>query len=153
MRRFLVILTLLVVSACKTGGPADLALPPTKVEPLPPPLEEVQAKTLPEGPSTKQGLIKGTIAPWDGVMLSPRLAGEYVLVKAERDKLRPLLALERQVNADRFQLCNQTLTDVSKKAERSWWEENKGLLGFFTGFVVAGAAAIGLAFGLNQASK
>lgn len=142
-----VLILVLFVSSCGIPTPKPV-LAPYQAQPLARPIEE--REPLPRGEEQAAGLLVGEKAPFDGVVLSERLAAKFRLIKAERDTLRELLAIERQAAQRRHELVNQALTDMHQRAQRSWLERHAGSLGIYSGFVLGAATCILITYGLRQ---
>jgi len=123
-------------------------LSPYKIVPLEKSIEE--RETLPKGEEQAAGMLTADKAPFDGVLLTERLATKYKLIKSERDKLRELLAIERQAAQQRHDLYNQALTDLHKQAQRSWLERHSGALGMYGGFILGAATCVLITYGVSD---
>lgn len=119
----------------------------------PPKMEQVIEirEPLPEGAEKAVALLKDEICPWDGVLLTERLATKYRLIRAERDKLRTVLEIERDAFSQKHKLMTQAVTDMYERAKESenWWVRNKGILGAVGGFIVAAGTYILLTFAVT----
>lgn len=144
--RVLIVLLFLGVG-CGTTTP-KLVLAPYQAQPVARPIEE--REPLPKGDELATGVLAGEKVPFDGVMLSERLAAKLRLIKAERDTLREWLAIERQAAQRRHELVNQALTDMHQRAQRSWLERHAGTLGVYSGFVLGAATCILITYGLKE---
>lgn len=123
-------------------------LSPYHLVPVEKPIEE--RETLPKGEEQAAGMLTADKAPFDGVLLTERLATKYKLIKSERDKLRELLAIERQAAQQRHDLYNQALTDLHKQAQRSWLERHAGALGMYGGFFLGAATCVLITYSVSE---
>lgn len=148
MLRFL--LVLLVCAACQTTTNKDFVFPATKIEQLKPPLED---RTPLNGPERAVGVTKGTPAPFDGILLSERLMTKYKLIQKDRDTCRTERQIEQDLHVGRFKQCNDVATRAVKAASLSWWQQNKGWVGYLGGYISATVTSLVAVVLASQAKK
>jgi hypothetical protein len=148
-----ILVTFFLLSSCATTQ-VKQTFPTYIPDPLPEKIESRKDTVLPNKTGSPIALEKCTKCevPFTGILLDSYLLSKYKLISTERDTLRVQIQAERQARAEVQQYYNLALQDALEKAKKSWFEDNKGLLGIVTGVVVTSALAIGLSFGLN-ASK
>lgn len=152
--------TALLLSAClltascqATTQQSGLKLPTYKPSPLKPPVEERKDTKLPPKTAAPKAVSKDQAAPFSGILIDGHLAAKYKLQKAERDTLRRIIAIDRAAFSQAHKLQEQAFNELAKRAERSWWERNKGVLGFWGGVVVGmGLAILSVYAGTRAAS-
>lgn len=148
----LLILTIGCGSAApiRFGGVKD---PAFKVEekPLPPRPDE---KPIPPENDWAQPLAKDAPAPKGGVLMSADKAIRAAKYKARYNELRTLYELDKHVwrnvsiiNDEQFAQANRVIKDLSP----SWWDDNKGTVGFVTGTVIGITMTIFVVYGVDQA--
>jgi len=145
----------LLTASCRatTQQSAQIKLPTYKPAPLKPPVEERKDTTLPAKTGAPKALAKDQAAPFNGILIDGHLAAKYKLQKAERDTLRRIIAIDRAAFSQAHKLQEQAFNDLVKKAQRSWWDRNKGVLGFWGGVVVGmGLAILSVYAGTRAAS-
>jgi hypothetical protein len=130
-------------------------LPTYKVEDLPPPVESRPTTALPPKTDAPQAVQQGQSVPFTGVLIDNHLAAKYKLIQAERDRWRATIVAERKARAEVQNYYNKTLAKslAELDKQRSWFERNKGLIGFVVGTLFASAMAIGLAFAINEVGR
>jgi len=105
-------------------------------------------------PGTSQVIKKDAPAPHKGILLDEDKATYYVAIKAERDRRLKELEAARKKAAIQQIIADSTISHLSAKAlaRGTWWEQNKGLVGFGIGVVVGMAIVTGLVYGLTKGS-
>jgi len=135
---------------CQTATQQDARVfPKTTFVPIEKPLEQ---RTTLTGTEQSAGLKQGAPAPFDGILLSERLAIKYKLIQQERDRLRVQLQIERDLHIGRFEQCNKVATTAIRATTPNWWQQYKGWVGFLGGYVASTAtviAAMLLVIGVN----
>jgi len=103
-------------------------------------------------PGSSQVVKKDAPAPYKGILIDEDKAAYYVAIKAERDRRREELEAARKKAAIQQIIADSTIEHLSAKAlaRGTWWEQNKGLVGFGIGIVVGMAIVTGLVYGLTR---
>jgi hypothetical protein len=72
-------------------------------------------------------------------------------IKAERDRRRKELEIERKKALIQKRIYESTIDHLKGKLDQrsSWWEQNKGLLGFAIGTTVGMAIVVGIVYALT----
>lgn len=155
--------------------PETIKLPSYTPAPLKPPIEEREGVKLPPkaGPPTpllqcsppackQDAATKKWICDaeptctvkFSGILIDGYLAAKYKLQATERDTLRSIIATDRQAFAASHKVIETGFNDLAKKAERSWWELNKGTFGFWGGMAIGmGFAILAVWAGTKAASE
>jgi len=103
-------------------------------------------------PGKSQVIKKEVPAPHKGILIDGDKAAYYVAVKAERDRRRKELEAARKNAAIKQVIYESTIEHLKAKAlaRGTWWEQNKGLVGFGIGVTVGMAIIVGLVYGLTR---
>ena len=103
-------------------------------------------------PGKSQVIKKDTPAPENGILIDQDKAAYYVAVKAERDRRLKELEAARKNAAIKQVIYESTIEHLKAKAlaQSTWWEQNKGLVGFGIGVTVGMAIIVGLVYGLTR---
>lgn len=129
-------------------------LPSYQPDPLPAPIEEREKSALPPPSGNKPvALAKDGTAPFAGILMDPYLAAKYKLIKAGRDRLRSTITTDRKAFSKSHAVTNQAFQEMAERAKRSWWENNKGTIGFWGGMIVGMGLAILAVFGVDKAQS
>lgn len=100
----------------------------------------------------KDGNVKTIITKTGAFVIDRDRASYYAQLKARRDRLRADLetSLKKQY-VDR-RILESTVENVTAraKAEATWWERNKGLVGLATGTVLGMGIVVGLVYALTR---
>jgi len=142
-------------TACKT-----ISIPPVKT------YEQAKAEVEKRGPlvtkpieqredykpGKSQVVQKDAPAPYKGIIIDETKATYYVAVKAERDRRLKELEAARKNAAIKEVIYESTISHLKAKAlsQGTWWEQNKGLVGFGLGVTIGMAIVIGLVYGLTR---
>ncbi len=134
---------------------AGIKDPSFKVEDrkLPPRPDE---KPIPAGKDWVVPLAKDKLAPKDGVLISAEKAVRAAKYKERYNEIRSLYDLDRHVwrstrviqEAQRKQ-ANQVIKDLTP----SWWQRNKGVLGWTSGTVIGAAMTILVVYGVDKVQE
>jgi len=168
-------LSILLAGCASSQKATTIKLPTYQPAPLKPPIEErpevkLPAKTGAPTPLLQCGPPKcrrdDTTKKWvcdaqptcsvkfSGILIDGHLAARYKLQAAERDKLRAIIATDRQAYSASHKVVESAFNDLAKQAERSWWERNKGTFGFWGGMVIGmGFAILAVWAGTKAASE
>jgi hypothetical protein len=119
---------------------------PSRVGPLQP---------CPQRQTLRKQYSKGSPYRLPVFLIDNHLAAKYKLIQAERDRWRATIVAERKARAEVQNYYNKTLAKslAELDKQRSWFERNKGLIGFVVGTLFASAMAIGLAFAINEVGR
>jgi hypothetical protein len=103
---------------------------------------------------TSSVIKKDVVAPHSGILIDGDKAAYYVAVKAERDRRRKELEAARKNLEIQRIIHKSTLEHVEakQKAHNTWWERNKGLMGFAIGTTVGMAIVVGVMYALTKGS-
>jgi len=103
-------------------------------------------------PGKSQVVKKDDPAPYKGIVIDGDKAAYYIAVKAERDRRRKELEAARKKAAIQEVIRESTIDHLKAKAlaRGTWWEQNKGLVGFGLGVTVGMAIVVGLVYGLTR---
>jgi len=103
-------------------------------------------------PGKSQVITKDTPAPENGILINKDKAAYYIAVKSERDRRRKELEAARKNAAIKQIIYESTIEHLKAKAlaQSTWWEQNKGLVGFGIGVTVGMAIIVGLVYGLTK---
>jgi hypothetical protein len=150
----------MIAAGCASTKSAKIALPTYKPSALKPPIEDrtklppkVGAPTVVLACTVKKGEVaaKDCKVPFNGILVDQNYAARAKLYKAERDKLRSIIQTDRTAFASTHTVHEEALNDLAKRAQRSWWENNKGTVGFWGGLVVGMGLAVLAVFGVSKA--
>jgi hypothetical protein len=153
-------LILLVVAAVFLFGCASAKLPAVltyaearkRVEAkgalVTPPVEK--RKGLKRGSAKK--VVKNAPAPYSGLLLDHDAAAYYPAVEAERDRRRKELEAERKRAAVQKLIYESTIDHLRAltKQQSTWWERNRGLVGFSIGVAVGMGIVVGLLYAITK---
>lgn len=144
--RYTVALSILLSGCFSAPKPETILkdLPTYQPTALQEPIEKREADTLPEKTGQPTALSSGVAAPFTGILIDGYLLSKYKLIVSERDKLRELITIERESRSGVQSYLNKIIADALSKSHPTWWDENKGWVGFVGGVVAASALAIGL---------
>jgi hypothetical protein len=100
---------------------------------------------------TSVPLLKGAAAPHSGVLLDEAKTRYYIAIKAERDRRRKELEAARKNAAIQEIIHNSALEhiDAKVKANNTWWERNKGLMGLAFGTVIGISLVVGVLYAVT----
>lgn len=93
-------------------------------------------------------LDKDVPSPYEGILIDEYTAGLKVLIKAERDRRRRELIIERGARQQERDICMREINRLASRAEKNepnWWDENKVPTVLLVGVTLGAAAAIGMA--------
>jgi hypothetical protein len=153
----------MILAGCASTQ-TKISLPTYKPAPLKPPIEDRKGVKLPPKVGAPTGVMacsveKGATAdkpckvPFSGILVDQNYAARAKLYKAERDKLRSILQTDRTAFSSTHKLHEAAVNDLAKRAQRSWWENNKGTVGFWGGLVVGMGLAVLTVFGISKAES
>jgi hypothetical protein len=143
-----------LLMGCASTKQAKPTLPSYKPDPLPAPIEEREKSSLPKPSGNKPvAVAKDGTVPYSGILMDPYLAAKYKLIKAGRDRLRSLITTDRKAFSKSHAVTNEAFQEMAERAKRSWWENNKGTVGFWGGMIVGMALAILAVFGVDKAQS
>jgi len=151
---------LILLSLSIGTGCAATALPPVKT------YEQAKKEVEARGPlvskpiEEREGYSEGTSkvvkqgdpAPHAGMVIDADKARYYIAIKAERDRRRKELEAAR-VNLEIQKLIHQSALehiDAKIKANNTWWERNKGLMGLAFGTVIGVGLVVGVLYAVTK---
>lgn len=154
----------MILAGCASTQQAQIQLPTYKPDPLKPPIEDrpdvklpakVGAPTVVMACSVEKGQVAAETCkvPFNGILIDQHSAAKYKLQATERDTLRNIVQADRTAFAATTTVHEEAVNDLAKRAERSWWENNKGTVGFWGGLVVGMGLAIVAVFGVTKAES
>jgi hypothetical protein len=149
---------------CASATQKAPTLPLYKPDPLPPPVEDRKDTVLPPKTGKPAALVKCTVkkgetadkdcvVPYTGILVDSYLLAKYKLQKAERDRMRNQIVIDRDAYTKTHAVTNEAFQAMAERAKRSWWENNKGTVGFWGGLVVGMGLAILTVFGISKAES
>ncbi len=150
----------MVTAGCASTKGTQITLPTYKPDKLKPPIEDrtklpakVGAPTVVMACSAKKGEVAPADCkvPFNGVLVDQNYAARAKLYKAERDKLRSIIETDRSAFASTHKVHEEAVNDLAKRAQRSWWENNKGTVGFWGGMIIGMGLAILSVYGVSKA--
>jgi hypothetical protein len=157
MQLIAVLMVALLISGCgamvQTPAAHKYNLPGYAPDPLPLPIEDRPDTKLPPKAGAPKDLRQGETAPFNGVLIDGYLAAKYKLVMAERDRLRSQIDIDRRAYDKTHAITNGAFQDMAQRAERSWWENNKGTVGFWVGTAVGLGLAVLTVFAIDRTTK
>jgi hypothetical protein len=154
------LISILVLFAFGCGA----ATPVVQYKPIPE-KQYVETRDLPEAPDAKpipkdkdwvKALPAGTTHDENGVLLSPEKAVRAKLWKISYKSLLELYGLDRQIFGQHRIIYDERLKQANKEIHRlspSWWDENKGTMGWATGFIAGAAATIAIVYAVDEVQK
>jgi hypothetical protein len=152
-----ILMVALLISGCgamvQTPTAQKYNLPGYSPDPLPLPVEDRPDTILPPKVGAPKDVKQGEVAPFNGVLIDGYLAAKYKLVMAERDRLRSQVEIDRKAYDKTHAITNGAFQDMAQRAERSWWESNKGTLGFGVGTAVGLGLAVLTVFAIDHTTK
>ena len=101
---------------------------------------------------TSKVLKKGTPAPSNGSLIDRDKVVYYIAIKAERDRRRKELEASRK-NLEIQKLIHKSALDhiaAKVKANNTWWERNKGLMGLSFGTVIGIGLVVGVLYAVTK---
>ena len=103
-------------------------------------------------PGKSKKLNPGDAVPYKGLLADVDKILYYKAIQAERDRRRKELEYERKKSAIQKIIYESTLENLRAraKAQSSWWEQNKGLIGFSIGTAVGMAIVVGILYALTK---
>jgi len=144
----------ILLMGCQAAVQKLPTLPAYEPEPLPAPIEEREKSSLPKPSGNKPvALVKDAAAPYAGILMDPYQATKYKLIKAERDRLRSTITTDRKAFSKSNAVTNVAFQDMAERARPSWWQTNKGTVGFWGGMVVGMGLAVLAVFGVTKAES
>ena len=156
-------LSMILVGCVSTQLP-QITLPTYKPTPLKPPIEDRPEVKLPDkvgapvvvmACSVEKGQVAGEPCkvPFSGILIDQHLAAKYKLQSAERDTLRITVETDRTAFSSTHKIHEAMVNDLAQRAQRSWWEGNKGTVGFWGGMIVGMGLAVIAVFGVTKAES
>lgn len=146
------VVSLFCSTACRTTAPI-VTLPAYVPTPLQEPIEQREASSLPPKTAPPAPVEKDQASPFSGIVIDAHLAAKYKLITAERDYLRKVIEIDQMALAKSQHVTNQAFTDMAQRAQRSWWEDNKGTVGFWVGAVLGMGITMLVVYGVHQTTK
>jgi hypothetical protein len=154
----------LMVAGCASTKLDRIVLPTYKPTQLKAPIEERPDVKLPSKVGAPTAIMACTVAkgqvaaeicqvPFNGILIDQHLAAKYKLQVAERDTLRTIVETDRAAFASTHQIHEAAINDMAQRAQRSWWENNKGTVGFWGGMIVGMGLAVIAVFGVTKAES
>jgi hypothetical protein len=103
-------------------------------------------------PGTAKKLEKATPAPYKGLLLDRDAAAYYPAVEAERNRRRTELEAERKKSAIQKLIYESTIDHLRALAKKqsTWWERNRGLVGFSIGVAIGMGIVVGLLYAITK---
>jgi len=151
------VLSILTLFAFGCGA----ATPVVQYKPIPE-SQYVEKKDLPEAPDANpipkdgdwvKALPAGTMHDRDGILISPEKAARAKLWQVSYKSLLELYEIDRQIFTQHRIIYDERLTQANAEISRlspSWWDENKGTIGWATGFVAGAAATIAIVYAVDE---
>lgn len=150
----LLVAQMMIVGCRATSSSSKPTLPAYKPDPLKAPIEVREAKKLPPRTGNQPVQVKkDQPAPFAGILMDGYLAAKYKLIKAERDKLRTIIQIDRTAQGRVHKVMNDAFDEMVRRAKRGWWERNKGTIGFWGGLVIGTFTTVLTVYGVSKASK
>lgn len=124
--------------------------------------QHVEKKELPAAPDaepipTKEDWVrpmpKGQCAEKDGLLISPAKAARAKKWQLGYKSLRDLYEVDREIWGQTRIVYDERLKAANKDIERlspTWWDNNKGTVGFVTGIVLGVAATVGIVYAVDE---
>jgi len=112
------------------------------------------ATPLSDAANTSYPLIKGSSAPVNGLLVTEEKAARILRLKAAYDELRSLYESDRTVFKQNRLIYEERIQAANAEIARlapSWWDDNKGTIGFIGGIVLGAAVTVGISAGVNAA--
>lgn len=141
------------------AGCASVKIPPVKtydqakkeVEAMPPLVSPKVEKREGYKDGNSQAVVKGTVAPYSGLLLDEKRAKRLLAISAERNRRYTELEAARKKHAIQKLIYESALAHLRAKAaaRSTWWEENKGLAGLAIGGTIGMAVIVGLVYALT----
>jgi hypothetical protein len=107
------------------------------------PADQDWTRPLPAGQCTKE----------DGVLLSPAKAARAKLWQEDDIGIRATYELDKQIWQQHRIVYDERIAQANAEIKRrspSWWDENKGTLGWAGGFLMGAATTIAIVYGLDH---
>ena len=89
----------------------------------------------------------------DGILISPEKAARAKLWQVSYKSLLELYEIDRQIFTQHRIIYDERLTQANAEISRlspSWWDENKGTIGWATGFVAGAVATIAIVYAVDE---
>lgn len=127
--------------------------------------QHVETRKLPDPPDAKpipkdkdwvKPLPAGQTHDKGGVLISPEKAARAKKWQDAYKNLRSLYELDRQIMGQHRIIYEERLGLANKEIKRnspSWWDENKGTMGWVVGFVAGAAATIGIVYAVDEVKQ
>ena len=151
--------TLLAAVALGMSGCATPSIPPIKTYEQAKKDVEAQGALVSDPIEVREGyssgsstaILKGSAAPHNGLLLDETKARYYVAIKAERDRRRKELEAARKNAAIQKAIYDSSLEHIQAKvkANDTWWERNKGLMGLAFGTVLGVGLVVGVLYAVT----
>lgn len=91
-----------------------------------------------------------------GIIISPEKAARAKRWQDSYKGIRNIYELDRQIFGQHRIIYSERLQQANKEIHRlspSWWTENKGTLGWGTGFIAGAAATIAIVYAVDEVQK
>jgi hypothetical protein len=149
-----------ILASVGANGCASANLPPVKT------YDQAAKEVTAKGPlvsapiEEREGFKEGTskvvkkdeTVPSNGILIDKDKAAYYVAIKAERDRRRKELEAARK-NLEVQKIIHVSALDhiaAKVKANNTWWERNKGLMGLAFGAVLGIGLTVGILYAVTK---
>jgi hypothetical protein len=124
--------------------------------------QHVESKPLPARPDAEKipadkdwvkPLAAGQCTQQDGILLSPDKSARAKLWQVSYDGLRATYELDRQIWQQHRIVYDERIAQANAEIKRrspSWWDENKGTLGWAGGFLMGAAVTVAIVYGIDN---
>lgn len=138
--------------AC-AGAREPVKPPPVEMDPMP---EVPDADVKPE-----DNWVKSVEEPEDctgkkGILMSEEKATALAKYRVAYPGLRHFCELDRELWSGKWQISQRLLIEADRKIEDmqpSWWDRNKGTIGFFGGMLVGALTTIAVIYGVVKVEE
>ncbi len=102
-------------------------------------------------PGEAKTINKGDQAPFKGVVINKKKALYYKAIQAERDRRRKELQIARKNAAIQKIIYESSIERLraQAKAQSTWWQRNRGLVGLAFGITIGAGLVIGLLYAVT----
>lgn len=158
----LIIAAALLISALAfgVGGCATTKIPPVKTYEQAKKDVDARGSLVSDPIEAREGykkgtsttIVKGAAAPYNGIIMDANKIEYYIAIKAERDRRRKELQAARKNAAIQRVIHQSALEHINAKvkAKSTWWESNKGLMGFAFGTAIGIGLVVGVLYAVTS---